>query len=690
MAQDDTGISDIVGISGIVTPKKKNNKPANTASPVGEAKYAGMDEDPSGIPDIDIPKTVTPQQATLNKATPPQDQGIGDKLFNAASRFSSGALTQLNPKNAFRPLYDPYGAGKDMLDQMHAVREQAAQEQNPIDKVIRYGLGYVPMAGPAISSTLDAMNKARFTGDYGDLAEITGNVAGAALMPSVYKNLAFTAAPAALAKVAKLTQPKMLENYQKLQEINKGKAQAADLTQTVQSGPTNEAILQKAAPKVVKAGDILDTATNDARAKVYTMAKNARSNDFTLEEAPNPNAGQPEPYINNFKTTADYNQAKAQWDKDQQPIQKPTPIEAPVRLQNTQPYVEQVMQDLNKEMSDSPKATAALKPVYRELENIVNQKETVDAQGKPTGLTAMNFQKVQSVNEALQHYLAKQPSLSSEGGYSPRMVNILDGLHENIEKDIDSSANQWGQGIQGKNAVNNLRKAVTNQATTAAKNQNILDFAQGGPGSPTYTKLLGDILKDPSHAENYINSTKDRQGLSTMLMRDLVSNSTELSKDGEPIFNPKKAFDHINSNSDLYNKVLPKDQLDQLKQFIQQNQKLVGQSADYPGTPMSGKTTAFHALSVPAGLISAMSSGHTSLYSGLISGLMASHYVTKYGMYKLLSNPDMAQAFIKMAKQPGSSPISQLMSGMANESLKRASVANVPQSISRKSNQENQ
>ena len=50
----------------------------------------------------------------------------------------------------------------------------------------------------------------------------------------------------------------------------------------------------------------------------------------------------------------------------------------------------------------------------------------------------------------------------------------------------------------------------------------------------------------------------------------------------------------------------------------------------------------------------------------------------------------MAQAFIKMAKQPGSSPISQLMSGMANESLKRASVANVPQSISRKSNQENQ
>ena len=637
---------------------------------------------------IKIEEYISPQPQVIT--TPSVEPSIGDKLFNAASRFSKGALTQWNPVNAFRPLYDPYGTGKDILDQMHAVREQAAQEKNPIDKVIRYGLGYVPMAGPAISSTLDAMNKAKDTGDFGDLAEIGGNVAGGLLMPSVYKGAMFTALPSAAAKVAKFTQPKMLEAYKKSQEINKGRSEAADLTQSIQAGPTNEQILQKAAPKAVNTGDILSNATNDARAKVYTMAKNAPTKDYIMQEVENPakaKTNAPDPA--NFTSPKDYKQAVVQWNKLPDTIEQSVKIEAPVQLQNTKPYVDQVLSSLDKEITNSPMSRKSLVPVYRELSNIAKGPQTVDVNGNPTGYSTIEFNKLQNVSEALHQYLAKQPSLSSEGGYSPRMVNILEGLRDNIDKDIDTSSNKWGQGIQGKNAINNMRKAVINQATTAAKNQNILDFAQGGPGSPTYTKLLGDIMKDPSHAEDYIKATGDRQGLSTMLMRDLVSKSTELSKDGEPEFNPTKAFAHMTKNSDLYSKVLPKDQLDQLKQFIQQNQKMVGQTADYPGKPMSGLSTAYHALSIPAGLITAMTTGHMG-YGGIWSALNAAHYGTKYGMYQLLKNPDMAQAFIKMAKQPGSSPISQLMSGMANESLKRASVANIPQSISRKSNQENQ
>jgi hypothetical protein len=659
-------------ITGTITSKKSGG-PADVSNPTGESKYAA----------IDTP--IDSQQKVLAQATP--TQGIGDKLFNAASRFSSGVLTQWNPKNAFRPLYDPYGTGQDILSQMAAVRQQAAQETNPINKVIRTGLGYIPMFGPAASAFADAADKAQQTGDFGDLAEIGGNVAGAALMPSVYKNLAFTAIPSATAKIASAipTSGRMLENFKKMKEVQNAQFEGLNQAASMESGPSTKDILQKSGKLLTVQGQNLADETAVARGKVYNLAKNAPSSDYTMEEVPNPLAGGNQPEPKNFKDNASYVAAVKQYNANQKPVIKPVPIEAPVKLQNTQPYAEQVGDALENEISSSPKAMAELGPALRELHNITGSKQTVDAQGNPTGLTTVSFPKLQLISEALSHYLAKQPGvLTSEGGYSPRMVDIIDGLKQNIDKDITASSNRWGKGIAGSKAIKDLRAATDTQAMTAAKNQNLLEFAKGGIDSPTYTKLAKDILSDPSRAEGYIQQTGDRQGLSTILLRDLVSKTVETDKEtGKPIFNAKKALDTISENKDLYGKVLPPDQLEQLKDFLTTNQQSLAKTYDYPGPKFHVRKMQFAAI--PAGLAAGYLGGHgMSTFGPLFSAASLATHLGEYGFSKMMSNPDMAQAFIKMGQQPGSSPISQLMSGIADESLKRASATNIPQSISRK------
>ena len=411
-------------------------------------------------------------------------------------------------------------------------------------------------------------------------------------------------------------------------------------------------------------GDIMTEARQEARVGRIQMRGQKKQLYNTFEQNIPANSKDVQVKIGERPSTV----LNAQGQPTMMPVYKNETIEGAIPLNNAASFVKDVGDQLDETigptLADAQNVGAGtghpLSGLKFEIDKLRNIAEQIDpATGAPLSQPIASYRRLQGIRDNINRYLANKKSL----GMPPRMEASLEALRKTIDLDINNGIRGWGP-----TEFKQYRTAQDYAAKMARRfnpelSANLLNA--GKTGKQTLLAVGRDALSDPQKIEEFINVTGRKDLARDLYLNGIVDKSWDNATGG---INPDKALRLIEANRAVGKKAVPSRVLSNAEQFLLRAQT-VKPLGEHSGAAwrwtLNGGITLSSALTL--GML-----GRDIPERMAIAGstVMLTPFAAKRFINRVMLNPEMARAGIKLQSVSGRSEAAKIAMNTARLAMK--------------------